>query len=125
TPTPPVSRSCTWSAAGSVRTASNIPAARVLPTSPSRSARPGRPRRRRMTTFGGPCVPTLAAQVIASHPPPRARELQADDGDEQHADERVHRQERREPEQRRTIEREHHQKQRRDDRGQLLVGSAS
>lgn len=66
----------------------------------------------------------LTVEVVAKHPPARARELQGQDGNEEHPDKRVHGQERPELEERRPLDREEQQQEGTHDRRQVLVGGA-
>ena len=66
----------------------------------------------------------VCAQVVAKHPPAGAPELDRDHRDEQHADEDMSRQQRPDVQQRRALDGEQDEQQRRDDRGQLLVAVA-
>ena len=63
----------------------------------------------------------LAVAVVAKHSPAGAGQLQRDDRDEEHADERVHGHERAESQERCALHDQEHQQQRRDGGGQLLV----
>src|SRR5665213_3925961 len=66
----------------------------------------------------------VAAAVVAEHPPPGAADLQCDDRDQQHPDERVDGQKRSDIEQRRALDQEQHDQERCGGRGQLLVAGA-